>query len=703
MALKSWPKVQYSTTRLGGGQTRSGIPYPGGLDLVTPSLSLPPGSLRSALNFECSQSGGYSRIEGYERYDGKFPPSQANYRIVQFNAFLFKPSLGDTLIQDVSLAQGKVVAVREMPDGTYCALTQVLGNFDTVHDVKDAGVSVGIPISPLADITAKQDAMYTARAANVYRALINPVPGSGPILDVFHLIVGSLDEVFAFRANAAGTSVLLYKASAGGWTPVSLNNTVAFTASSVLPKEGDTLNQGAVHATVLRVVWTAGTTGASTAAGTLVLSNPVGGSFAAGAATSSSGGVLTLSGPSTPITLAPGGRWEHDKHNFNDASGQDRVYGVDGVNKAYEFDGVTYTPIPTGANPDAPAHVVCHKSYLILSFKGSIMGSGPGLPFKWTATDGAWEIATGGTVTGMVTVPGAQTTATLAVFQKENTAFLYGTDRTNFNYVTFNTGIGALPGSIQNLFDVFVFDALGIITVQTTLNFGNFASSSLTKNILPFIVQQRTKVAASCVYHTKGQYRVFFRDGYALYLTMVNQQYLGAIPVQYPNPVNCMDVSDQSDGSEKIYWGSSDNLGFVYQGDVGTSFDGLPIGAYITLAWDNLRSPRILKRYRAVSMEMQGNGYTEVTFGYSLNWRQPFIAQPIDTSLTSSFSLPPYWDQFTWDRFTWDGQTLAPSDLPLGGTAENIQATLASETDYIPTYTINSLIYHYTQRRGVRV
>jgi hypothetical protein len=702
-ARAKFPKTEYAITRLGGGQTRSGIPYPGGLDLVTPSLSLPPGSLRTAQNYECTQAGGYARIEGYERFDGKFAPSAAGYVIVQFTAFLFKPAVGDVLNQDVSVATGKVVAVRQMPGATYVALTQVLGNFDTTHMVHDGANDVGIPIPALATITGKQNAMYTAAAANVYRALINPVPGSGPILDVFHLVVGNQDKVFAFRANAGGTAVNLYQASTSGWTSVALNNQIAFTASSVLPLQGDTLTQGAVHATILRVVWSTGTTGASSAAGTLVLSNPTGGNFAAGAATSSSGGVLTLSGAQTAITLLPGGVWEHDKYNFSSASGQQKVYGCDGVNKGYEFDGVTYTPIPTGANPDAPKHVVCHKGYLIFSLQGSIIGSAPAQPFKWTATDGAWEIATGGTVTGMVTVPGAQTTATLAVFQAENTAFLYGTDRTTFNYVTFNTGIGALPGSIQNLFDVFVFDSLGVITVQTTLNFGNFASSSLTKNLLPFIIQQRTKISTSCVFHTKGQYRVFFKDGYGLYLTMVNQQYLGAIPVQFPNPVNCIDVSNVSTGAEKIYFGSSDNLGYVYQMDIGTSFDGQPINSYLTLAWDNLRSPRVLKRFRALSIEMQGNGYAEVMLGYNLNWKLPFVAQPLDLTFVSSFALAQNWDQFTWDQFTWDGSTLAPSDMDIGGTAENIQLTIYSSTDFIPTYTINSIIYHYTQRRGVRV
>ena len=51
----------------------------GGLDQVTPNLSLIPGVVRRALNFECSINGGYTRIAGYERFDGRARPSDATY------------------------------------------------------------------------------------------------------------------------------------------------------------------------------------------------------------------------------------------------------------------------------------------------------------------------------------------------------------------------------------------------------------------------------------------------------------------------------------------------------------------------------------------------------------------------------------------------------------------------------------------------
>jgi hypothetical protein len=79
--------------------------------------------------------------------------------------------------------------------------------------------------------------------------------------------------------------------------------------------------------------------------------------------------------------------------------------------------------------------------------------------------------------------------------------------------------------------------------------------------------------------------------------------------VLFPNPVFCVDEGENSLGAEVTYFGSSDGLGYVYQMDVGTSFDGAAINAYITTAWNPIGSPRILKRFRAASIEMQGTAY----------------------------------------------------------------------------------------------
>jgi len=666
---------------------------------------LQPGALRDVLNFECAQSGGYARIQGYERYDGHPAPSSASYQIIQLQSFTTVPTAGQTVTQNGSGATGTIIAVVVTPV-PYLVVTQVTGFFDAANVLSVVPSPIGTAAPLTVAVSAQTDAQYTAAAAQVYRAQIAAVPGSGPVLGVVGMIFNGVDCVFAFRANQAKTAVLLYQSTAAGWSLVPFFNLVLWTEGSAQPLDGDTLTQGGVTATIKRVMWQSGAFAASpgnTAVGAFVVTNPTGGNFAAGAATTSSGGAVVLSGAQTPITLAPGGRFEFTKCNFAGQLVTKRIYGCDGVNQCFEFDGVTFAPITTGLSPDQPSHITFHKNYLLISQGSSLFYCGVGTPFKWDSTDGGGEIATGDVVTGMLTLPGSQTTATCGVYCTQNTSFLYGTDPTTFNFVTFNTGLGALPYSAQNLFDTFVFDVLGVVTLRTTLNWGNFLPTTLTKNLLPFIQQERSKLVASSIMRSKSQYRVFFSDGYGLWLTMVNQQYLGAAVVGFPNPVSCCDEGVTTDDNEVTYFGSSDGLGFVYQMDVGTSFDGQPISAYITPAWDAIKSPRVLKRYRAASIEIQGSSFANIQIGYQLGYGTALIGQPTPIEIASNFAAALHWDNFTWDSFTWDGTTLVPTDIDLTGTGENIQITIGSNDNYTDAYTLNSVIYHYSMRRGIRV
>jgi len=67
----NYPPVKYDAYQLQGG-----------LDQVTPTLSLPAGVCRRAVNFEALITGGYGRIAGYERFDGRLRPSNAAYLVL---------------------------------------------------------------------------------------------------------------------------------------------------------------------------------------------------------------------------------------------------------------------------------------------------------------------------------------------------------------------------------------------------------------------------------------------------------------------------------------------------------------------------------------------------------------------------------------------------------------------------------------------
>ncbi len=668
------------------------IALKGGLDITTPTLSTPPGYAKDAVNFEVSVTGGYSRLTGYERTDGRFSPSDALALQISVAAFLAVPVVGDIITGGTSGATGVVCDVGAL----YVALTKVAGVFVPGENLNLPGpVLAAVAVNVGGTQGPKQDAILLASAADIYRADILAVPGSGAILGGVYYN----DTLYAVRNDVAALEAVFWKATPTGWQAVPYYHSVAFTAGAGSLDDGDTLTQGANTALVKRVVVESGDLEAGTAAGRLIITAPAPGSFAAGAATLTGGGTVTLSGAETQITRPPGGRYEFVIDNFGGQIATRRVYGADGVGLALEFDGDVIVPIVTSTVPDTPLHVAVFKSHLFLSFESSTVHSAPGLPYNFQGIDGASEIAVGDRITGQTVARGEQAGGAMVIYGRNSTTLLYGTGVADWQKVAYGEGSGCIRYSAQYLNEPYVLDDRGVITLKTSLNYGNFDQATLTSNIQPFINAKRTRVSASMVNRTKSQYRLFFNDGSGLFLTILNGKYLGCFPVEFPNIVTCAWAGETSSGSEVSFFGSDD--GFVFQMEKGNNFDGAPLIASFTLTFNAIKSPRIVKRYRHAALEVTGSGYAQIDFGYTLGYGSSQINQPGNATYESAFAGV-FWDSFTWDAFIWDGVTLMPTEAELRGQAENISLAISSGTNYVAPFTINSIIVHYTPRRGLR-
>jgi len=682
MAGMNLPQVQYDLIQLGGG-----------LDQVTPTLSLPPGVLRRAANFECSITGGYSRIAGYERFDGRPSPSAALYNLLSCN-YLTSVAVGNQLLGLSSAATGKVIAV----DGNTVVITRETGEFV-------AGEQFSIGGTPAAEITAvlgvaadgEEDALYRSLAANDYRADIGPVPGSGPVRGV----VFYKGFVYAWRDNAGGTRLDLYKSSSAGWVNVPYFSQISFTLGTSAIAVGDTITGATSGATALvkAIVVQSGDWTTGDAAGYIVASS-ITGTPTTGENLNVSGVLRATSvGTYSSISPQPGGRVQAIVGNYGGGPQSLRVFYVDGVNRAFSFDGEVAMPIYTGMSPDVPQRVILHKQHLFLAFGASLQFSAIANPYVWDPVLGAGEIVMSENITNLMTLPGDQTSGALAVYTRNDTSVLYGTSSENFQLSTLNTGTGAIPYTAQNMDQAYVLDDRGVVSLGTTLNFGNFLPASLTMNLRPFLSVRKNLASASTVNRDKGQYRVFFSDGYGLYLTIMNAKYLGAMPVQYTNPVLCSFETEDSEGNATAFFGSSN--GYVYQMDRGTSFDGLEIAANLNLTYNSIKSPRLLKRYRKASVEMTGDAWAQFAFGYDLGYRSQEIDQPVDSVYQNDLRSA-FWDSFTWDQFVWDGKELSPNEVDVTGTAENIAIRISSVSAILKPFTVNSIILHYSFRRGLR-
>jgi hypothetical protein len=659
----------------------------GGLDQHTPQEELPAGFCSDALNYEIGVTGGYARIGGIERYDGRPSPSAAQYVAIEMTDV---SGLVPGMTVDNSSASVAIVAAVE---GLVVVLTQMTGAFNQGEVVRHSGLPVGAVASAGVELDRTTEARYRFAAAEIYRASISAPAGSGAILGGFEL--GGVN--FCFRQS--GATVLLYRATSAGWTAVPFLSEIQFSGGGggAAPPEGSIITQGAASARVRRVLTRSGAW-SGTAAGTIVVDNMVGaftpGAFTAGVTAANTDGAATA------ITLSAGGRFQIDKGDVGKGL---RAYGCDGVNRGWEFDGSVFCPIRTGMQAsvygDAPRNVWLHNSHLFFSFGSEAQHSSLGDPYAWSVVTGAGAIRVNGTITAFLGLPGSSTAAALAIFHDAGFSILYGTNSSDWTKVDTETGVGCKPYAAQALAQGYLFDDAGMQALSAVQSFGNFKSATLTLNIRDWVAQRRTGVTASLVNRERSQYRLFFSDGSALFATIVNGQFKGAMPQQLPVAARCAWAGASTDGTEVSFIGGAD--GMVYRLDVGTSFDGAPLEAFCQLVFAHQGNAMLRKRYRGLSMEVKGESYAELRVGYSLAWGDPDKSQG-DARTVAANLQSVYWDAFTWDAFTWDGRALAPSRIRLQGTAENIALRIESASELWPATTINSITLAYTPRRLLR-
>lgn len=600
----------------------------GGLDLISPALAISPGACRDSLNFECNILGGYSRIAGYERFDGRPSPSDQTYW--SFPATISGTlAAGNTITGATSGATGVVCLIdtTTLPGTTYIAFTKLTGSFlsggenlkvggAVVAHAATAETRTGAP-------TPKANAIWTKAAADNYRADIQKVPGSGAILGVWMYN----DVTYAFRNNAGGTAAVMYKSTVGGWTLV------------------------------------------------------------------------------TTPTLLPGGKYEFVNANFGGTSAMMKMFGCDATNKAFSFDGTTFTQITTGMASDTPQHVEFHKNFLWLTFKASLQHSAISDPYTWSAVVGAGELALGDDITairsyiGNSSYIGSSASNAMLVTTNSKTFVLYGASNSDFSLATHSAVAGAVKDSLQVMDQPYFLSDLGLVNLAVTQAYGNFLMSSLSQLINPFVQNEHSRVTSSCIVRTKSQYRIYFSDSYGIHVTFNNGKIIGMMVVNINIALRCIASVKKASNDEVIFAGSDD--GYVYQLEKGGSFDGGQIIGYLNLAFAAFKSPRMRKHFRKAVLEVKGNGYLEYLMSYDLAWSTTEIAPTPAKNAVLALATT-NWDTFFWDQFYWDGVNNAPTEIGLDGTGENIGLKLVTQADYLLPFTVSSVIIHYTVRRQLR-
>ena len=681
----------------------------GGLNLSSAPLQITPGELIGAYNYEPRTMGGYERFQGYERLDGRTPPSKAPYYILNFisGTPANYPTLGQTVNGQTSGATGIVLLanVLNVPNTTgYLILWTLTGTFVNGENLRVVTTAFGVASGTATAGSAGTDVLdtaYSLAAREAQRALIGAVPGSGPILGV--VVYNGVD--YAFRNNVGGTAAVMYKATSSGWTAVPAFPVLNFSlgTSPIVPGNTITGVTSTNTATVRRVVLSSGSWDAGTAAGYLIL--------AAGSPGFVTGEILNVSAVASATTvgtavapvLAPNGDYDFRVKNFYGNTATTRLYGADGVNQAFEYQDSPefFCQIRTGMAVDAPTYLAAHRSRLWLAFRGgSLQPSGINDVVVYSALQGAAELGIGTEITGFLeemspSQSAFYSTSNLFVFTQSSTFTITG-DGPNWILGPYAPDLGAFPSSMQRMGQGIFLNDRGFASLTAVAALGNFAMSSFSNKIDTLMSQIKQKVACSSISRNKNMYRLFLSDGTFLSIGFKDGKVIGHTVCDMSVPITCSWTGTDNSHNEHILAGSSN--GYVYQVDSGVNIDGAAIIAFFRTAYGFAKSPSRQKRYRRAQADVYPTGPCTLSFVPDYSFGDPAVqADPVRTIGMSGGGG--FWDVALWDQFKWDAAAAQAPTIKLEGSGLNVAFVVSHTSTNEPPHVVQGISLHLSKRR----
>lgn len=707
------------------------FPFNGGLDLVTPALSVDPGFSLAMANFECWFNGGYRRVDGYERFDGHAKPSNAAAYGATISSFVGLPfgtsgtsSFGGT--GSVSGATAQFIEGISVSGTRFVALTNVSGTFGTTDFIiSGTNTSTGTLTSLASQSYApsgtgvsgyKYSSEFLANAQAYYRAQIGTVPGTGNVLGAWQ----NGTNIYAVRGTGTGAA-LLYRATPAGWSTAGITyvTTMYYTAGTALPGNGSVITGNASGATGTLYSGISHTTNAG-----YVALTGVSGTFGTSEGLLAGGtGWGTSISAATQFTLPPNGFYRWRNYNFFAKSSTYYTYGCNGKGPAFQIDqNNTILPILFPLNPltgqpstNNPFLLEIYANSLFLGLPGGIYQSSvPGQPTQYNGFLGANQFSTGAELTGLYNIAGPN----LALVTQRNTQVLAGNSSANFVQSMAGEKAGALLYGSQLLDTLYSLNNLGITSLSRTQSYGNFVGSTVSQLVQPLINALKPNFADATIVRASNQIRFYFTDGSVviMYVPGLGQQNKAWAAAQsgvtaqfgyatYPAPVFNICNSEDQNNAEVSYFGSSNGDGFVYQDRSGTSFDGTAVTAYLRTAFNNVGSPAMRKYFRRADIEINSPAQILLQFAADLSYASTENTSAVfgmtanQVPVLNVFGGGGYWNSVNWNQFQWDGQAISSARAALSGTGENISFLIFHQAIVDQPFVLQGVVLHFDPRR----
>ena len=667
------------------------FPLRGGLNLSASPLEVWPGALRDSSNYFESTKGGYERIAGYERFDGRSKPSEATYYALTFDNWDNHNTdivAGTTITVDSTLTFYIMAIDTSTSDTLLAYATALVGTIADPYVALDwDGASDLTKIIERGAATDSLDETYIEDAWDYYRTQILEVGGtSSAPAGVLQIN----DTVVAFK-NDASNNPKVYKATASGWDEGRIGRVVEISSIT----SGPVLTNETIDSTKYTVMavckWYDPVTFLEDTAKKWLVIRPNTSSDAplTGANSSSGGASFTIDSVIQPISSF-GDYIDYSNHNFLSHPDSLAAFIADGKNVPMTYSQQHHVLLPIAPDfntlSDTKAtHIAVHNEKLMWSTgSGTFNISEPGLPFNYSGSYGAANIGVGDFITAMQSADSEH----MIVYTKKGARKLTGTDNTNWAFYDAASNVGSQPRGVQKLDDIYALSTRGVGSLIRTETSGGYAGGSVSTHVQERIADLGSKLNCCTTLSTKEQIRWYFNDKSFLMMTVLpsgNTAMTAGTSFsftigEYALEVKNVSTEVWSDGRERTFFTSS--TGHVYEADVGSNFDGSTIYSYLELHSNHLQSPGMNKSYKKLFFEAEGTNPVTLSLEYKTNYGAKVYEAKSMTVEGGRF----IYDVGKWDEARFDQAGRARTNASLKGYGFSIGLTIDNDSKYVLPY-----------------
>ena len=642
-----------------GGLVTNMAPLQQGLNLM--------GSARELRNFEPSIEGGYRRVLGYTKYND-----------------LVVPSYGATKVQG-GANTGTTISLASVMTSPVVGDKFTISGDTTVYTISSIATGYSVTNKTLScDITP---ALSSTPADKASVTFVNNT-------NLIDAVAYYASEVIAVRDGTYWSND-----TAGSWTLISK------------PSYGVVLVNGASQTgTTLAVDGIIGTPNAGdtfTIAGVAQVYTVVSEATvnASGEATLTIAPALATSpADNASITWLQTSRESSNKVRYDryNLSGTPTITFVDGANYPVKYDGTTFKVLNEAPTDLIGASFVAlFKSQLFFANDNTLIFSAPFTDDNFTSAAGSGTISLEENVTGLIVYR-----EQLIVFTRRKIYRITGNTIADFVLQPITLDIGCVSsGTVQEVGgDVMFMAPDGLRLLSATDRIGDFGLSTASKSIQDVMTNFTSSHTsfASCVIRGKSQYRVF---GYSPSVSSGSAR--GILGTQFSDQssegmawsrlrgFNVYAVDSYYDDSEVEVVVFSNNNGYVYRMESGSSFDGANIRATFSTPHFSLNDPRLRKTVYKLTTYVDPRGSVSGTAAAKFDFAQPNTPEPAPISFNNgAASTASFYGDAAYGTATYGGKLVNVFTNQLVGAGNSVSIQFVFDgTD--PAFSLDAMLLEF--------